>query len=218
MRRLSLRIAVILATFSALLLAVRLVASGSPSLAVNMLQAQQCDPKPCWQGVRPGVMTQPQAANVLKAQGALPDKFTPGDSHYCWSSMTIPFWRSCARLQGSRPDSIIEWINVEFLANPPSLGDAVLMFGAPIKLSLCDITNSRRSDLPRRFQAGFVEFQNNIVALVYVPDTQSERRLDPNMAIFRMEYRPSEEQFPQRSPWRGFVFVLLSGPNTCYVT
>ena len=177
MRRLSLRVVVILAMFFVLLLAVRLVASGSPSLAVNMLQEQQCDPKPCWQSVRPNLTTQQQVARILDATDALPDNFAPGDSYYCWSSMTVPFWRSCVQLQSNAPDSIVKRINVEFLANPPSLGDAVLMFGQPRATDLCYVTNSHRSDLPRRFLSAFLTFRGDIWVMAYKADEGGEQRL-----------------------------------------
>jgi hypothetical protein len=214
MRRLSPRIAVILATFSALLLAVRLVASGSPSLAVNMLQAQQCDPKPCWQGVRPGVMTQRQAAGILEARGALPDNFAVGDNHYCWSSMAIPFWRSCTQWLGSTPDTAIERINIEFLANPPRLGDLVLMFGPPVSTELCYVTNSRRSDLPKRFVSAAISFRGDILVIAYQADELSQPRLDPNMIVFRMAYVASDRA--ESRHWSGFT-RLVSGNGFCYL-
>jgi hypothetical protein len=214
MRRLLLRVAVILATVSALLFAVRLVASGSPSLTVNMLQAQQCDPIPCWQGVQPGGMTQQEVAAILEAQGGLPDKFAPGDNQYCWSSMAAPFWRSCAQLQSSAPDSTVQRINVEFLANPPSLGDTVLVFGQPISTELCYVTNSRRSDLPSRFPAAFVTFRGDIFVMAYKADDLDEQRLDPNMMVFRMAYVATNAAEIQ--PWHGFT-RLVRGNGVCYI-
>jgi hypothetical protein len=214
MRRLSLHVVVVLGTFFILLLAVRLVASGSSSLAVNMLQAQQCDPKPCWQGVRPNVMTRQQAEVILKSQGALPDVYWQGDTQYCWSSLATPFWRSCAYMQISAQESTIHRINVEFLANPPSLGDAVLMFGQPVGTGFCYVTNSRRSDLPQRYLSAFVTFPGDIYVMAYKADDRVQRRLDPNMMLLRMSYVTGDTG--ETDHWRGFT-RLVPENESCYI-
>jgi hypothetical protein len=214
MRHLSIRVVVILATISAMLFAVRLAANGSPSLAVNMLQAQQCDPQPCWQGVRPNAMTRQRAEDILKAQGALPDRFVPGDTQYCWSSMTTPFWRSCAYMHNSAPESTIQRINVEFLANPPRLGDAVLMFGQPVSTGFCHVTNGRRSDLPERFLSAFLMFRGDIFVMAYKANDLGEQRLDPNMMLLRMAYVTADTSEP--SHWRGFTHLVPEN-ESCYI-
>ena len=203
MIRLLIRVMTVTAMCSAMLVTVRLGGSLNKPLGAAILEANRCDPQPCWQGLRPGAVGFDQVVPYLRSRGAI--ILTPAGSDPCWYMLSAPFWRSCARSLGKNR---IDYVDVELPPDELRLGDAILQFGDPIGLEFCPVVNARQSNLPPRFTGAFISFPHGVWLLAYNPLhlDGGHAMIDPGMIVWRMSYNlgsSSRAGFPDYA-WHGF--------------
>ncbi len=171
-------------------------------VGVSILEANRCDPQPCWQGIRPGTMRFDQMVAYLHSQGAL--LLTASGSDPCWYLPSAPLWRSCAR---SLHGDLITYVDVELPPGELRLGDAILQFGEPIGLELCPVVNARLPNLPPRFVGAFVSFRHGVWLLAYNPLSLNgeSTMIDPGMIVWQMSYHGVLAQVDSSDfDWYGF--------------
>jgi hypothetical protein len=205
MKRLLISVAALTVICSAMLLAARLGGSLNKPLGMSILEANLCDPQPCWQGIRPGEISPDQAMTNLRRGGAL---LTTTDSRPCWYMLSAPFWLSCVSGMSGDNSRVIDYIDVRPPPGDLRLGDALLQFGEPIGLGFCHVVNSQLPNLPQRFVGAFISFRYGVRLLAYHPLhlDGGEGMIDPGMIVWEIFYTDvSDQAVPFRFVWRGFT-------------
>ncbi len=203
MKRLLIRVIAVTALCSTLLITARLAGSLNKPLGAAILEANRCDPQPCWQGLGPGVVRFDETVSYLRGNGAI--ILTPPGSDPCWYMLSAPFWRSCARSLG---ENRIDYVDVDLPPDELRLGDAILQYGDPIALEFCSVINARQSTLPPRFTGAFITFRHGVWLLAYNPLylDGGHNMMDPDMLVWQLSYNIgtlSGPAFPD-FVWHGF--------------
>jgi hypothetical protein len=208
MKRLLIGAAALTISCSVMLVTARLGGSLNKPLGMSILQANLCDPQPCWQGIRPGEISPDQAMTNLRRSGAL---LTTIGSKPCWFMLSAPFWLSCVSGVSGDNSRAIDYIDVRLPLGDLRLGDALLQFGEPIGLGLCHVVNSQLPNLPQHFVGAFISFQHGVRLLAYNPLhlDGGEGIMDPGMIVWKMFYTSAPDQaVPSNFVWRGFTRQL----------
>ena len=201
-------IGVMMVTFISTLAVVRGLSRVSESSAAAILRqgADQCPGgrKNCLNGIWPGQTTIDQAAAILNADSTFrPD----GEFDLCWASNLGGTWHICLEKDGS---GIVNTIIIV----PPwaalRLGEAIVMFGQPIKSILCNPAYASLGTLSHiqggNFVGGVLYFGKGVTVLAYNPWQPRALGLTPNMVILRLYYflDSSGSNDAQGFPWIGF--------------
>ena len=184
------------------LTATREVGHANPSPGMQIMAANECDPRPCWQNIRPGQTTLDQAEQQLRDSDAALS-LVSRSGEMCWNSLAAPFWRMCAYADAR--NTAIQRVVMQLPSDGLLFGDAVTLFGKPVAMEMCAVVNSTLSNLPRRFLATFITFEDNVWIMAYNPADPEARRFDPEMLVLRMVFSANSTMtgtIPTR--WHGF--------------
>lgn len=188
------------------LLAGSLVVGLQGKSSVEQFASEQCNPEPCWRGIRPGVTSLADTRTILQ-----PDAVSGTTDEYkhcyqregCWSISISSYSADPADPVGQ----------LAFVPAPGSflLGDAVRVYGDPLTSQVCLLLSPSAGDVgpevPRPMMVAYLTFRGNIKAIAYAPKALMEQRFDPAMNIYRMYYQVGYDIYTPR--WRGFLHPQL---------
>jgi hypothetical protein len=170
---------------------------------------EACTPHPCWNGLAPGRTSVQQAREVLIA--ASPANAAPTSNyHYvvcepndkaCWDV-------AIAGISARAADPLAE-VKLIPPAGKLTLGDLVLLYGAPTSATICWQTAPSSTDVtkgvPRPLMIGYVIFKGHVRVNVYNPRDLRAARFDPAMMVDQITYKTQPDlTIPA---WQGFMPV-----------
>ena len=209
MVRIIAKIGVLIATFTILLVLIRVVGRAGTNLLTALFSEMSLPDgqmQACWHGICPGQTTLDDARNILRADNTLK---MPDSEKYplCWESHT-PYYVVCLGNKNSRLVSIQIDVNFQFdateIIEPASrlklvMGDVVAMWGHPlgVEATRCGLSS--------------LQFGNKgAVRIVWVQNIGSGNTwtLDPNrseVASFTLSTQSQTDAYTVPTEWKGFI-------------
>lgn len=205
MRRFYSSIAMVGIGFALLFIGLRLVGHFTRPALLDRFAPEACSPHPCWNGLEPGKTSMKQARESLVRVSETGDdyRFVLCEPHdkACWD----------VAIEGISPkaDSALSEVKLIPPTGKLTLGDLVLLYGAPTSAMICWQTAPSSDDvaanLPRPLMVGYVIFKGHVRVNVYNPLYPVDARFDPAMVVDQITYKTLPDlTIPG---WRGFVAV-----------
>jgi hypothetical protein len=206
MKRLLIWNSIVFAALGLTLLSARVVGSlnAQPS-ADKLFENEQCSPRPCWRGFRPGVTTFRQVESSLNLK--LSRTANAPNYQLCWLGASTPCWGVNIRSWSNDPNDPIGMIVFEPPRGSFRLGDAVRIFGNPLTSNLCHIAAPNSGDVPldvpRPLLVAYITLRGSIKIVAYHSEKPLLQRLDPEMTVYRIYFQDGYDIYAPR--WHGFA-------------
>jgi hypothetical protein len=164
----------------------------------NLLEALQCNPQPCWHGIRPGVTTMAEAEEIIRNDPSFCNiAKSPKENILVWDTVDDPL--TGGSIHAMYKSRIIAGIYIRFSEKAIiTLAELIDIYGQPLGLHFVDTTGPVADGI-------FILFEKNVTGHVYDIENPRNRALYPETPIRQIMYLVWRGELDELHSWTGFT-------------